>query len=123
MTLLTHGVMVNQALEAAELLAQKHIMAQVYKVNEMSDALAPAFAELRAALSGWCVVIEDNVQSGGLGEWVAAHRAERTDLINTGAEFQPHGSVPEVYHHCGLDAQSIYNYVMEHRKEGENSRG
>ena len=122
-TLLTHGVMVNEALAAAELLEKKQIHAQVYKANQIGSGLEQAFAEKQDELSGWCVVIEDNVQSGGLGEWVAGHRASRTDLLNTGDRFLPHGGVDEVYRHCGLDAEGIAAFVVNQSKRKENSRG
>ena len=122
-TLLTHGVMVNEALAAAELLEKKQIRAQVYKANQIGSGLEQAFAEKQDELSGWCVVIEDNVQSGGLGEWVAGRRASRTDLLNTGDRFLPHGGVDEVYRHCGLDAEGIAAFVVNQSKRKENSRG
>ena len=122
-TLLTHGVMVNQALAAAELLASRQIYAQVYKVNEISDRMERVFSEKQDELSGWCIVIEDNVKSGSLGEWVAAHRAERTDLLNTGDRFLPHGGVNELYRHCGIDAEGIAAFVMKNRKGKENGLG
>lgn len=122
-TLLTHGVMVNEALAAAELLEKKQIHAQVYKANQIGSGLAQAFAEKQSELSGWCVVIEDNVQSGGLGEWVAGRRASRTDLLNTGDRFLPHGGVDEVYRHCGIDAEGIVAFVVNQSKRKENSRG
>lgn len=122
-TLLTHGVMANEALAAAELLEKKQIHAQVYKANQIGGGLEQAFAEKKDELSGWCVVIEDNVQSGGLGEWVAGRRASRTDLLNTGDRFLPHGGVDEVYRHCGLDAEGIAAFVVNQSKRKENSRG
>ena len=122
-TLLTHGVMVNEALAAAELLEKKQIHAQVYKANQIGSGLEQAFAEKQNELSGWCVVIEDNVQSGSLGEWVAGCRASRTDLLNTGDRFLPHGGVDEVYRHCGLDAEGIAAFVVNQSKRKENSRG
>nr|WP_297175630.1 1-deoxy-D-xylulose-5-phosphate synthase [uncultured Agathobaculum sp.] len=122
-TLLTHGGMVERVLAAAELLAAKQVRAQVYKVNEISASLGPALREMSDALSGWCVVIEDNVQSGSLGEWVAAHRAGRTDMLNTGDRFLPHGSVDEVCRQCGLDAESIADFVLENRRGKGDSLG
>ncbi len=122
-TLLTHGVMVNEALAAAELLEKKQIHAQVYKANQIGSGLEQAFAEKQDELSDWCVVIEDNVQSGSLGEWVAGCRASRTDLLNTGDRFLPHGGVDEVYRHCGLDAEGIAAFVVNQSKRKENSRG
>ena len=122
-TLLTHGVMVNEVLAAAELLAKKGVRAQVYKVNEISPALADAFDARAAALSGRLVVVEDVVDSGSLGEWVASHRDGVCERRNTGDRFLPHGSVGDIYHHCGLDAAGIAAFVMDNRKGKEDGLG
>ena len=122
-TLLTHGTMVDEALAAAEQLEQKHLRVQVYKVNEISAALDAAWDAHRDALCGWCVVIEDNVQSGSLGEWAAGRRADRTSLLNTGDRFLPHGSVDEVRRLCGLDADAIAAYVWKNHRGKEQDIG
>lgn len=122
-TLLTHGALVNEVLAAADILEKKGVHTQVYKVNEISDALADAFCEQQAVLSGWCVVVEDVVESGGLGEWVAAHRDSQVDCLNTGNRFLPHGGVSDVYRHCGIDAEGIASFVIKNRKGKENDLG
>nr|WP_302666904.1 1-deoxy-D-xylulose-5-phosphate synthase [uncultured Agathobaculum sp.] len=122
-TLLTHGALVNEAIAAADLLEKKGVHAQVYKVNEISDALEGAFREWEAALSGWCVVVEDVVENGSLGEWVAAHRGGRVDRLNTGSRFVPHGGVSDLYRHCGIDAEGIASFVIKNRKGKENDLG
>nr|WP_297175966.1 1-deoxy-D-xylulose-5-phosphate synthase [uncultured Agathobaculum sp.] len=115
-TLITYGVLVNEAVEAAEVLAQKGVRAQVYKVNEISPALEETLKAQAAELSGWMVVIEDVVDSGSLGEWIAARRDGKTVRRNTGDRFLPHGSVGELYRHCGLDAAGIAAFVLDNRQ-------
>ena len=83
----------------------------------MCEALEQALAAQEDALSGLCVVVEDTVDHGGVGEWLASHRSGRTLCISTGNRFLPHGSVNDLYRHCGLDADGIAEFVMEHRKE------
>lgn len=122
-TLLTHGVMVNEAIAAADILESKGVHAQIYKVNEIGNGLADAFREREQELSGWCVVVEDVVESGSLGEWVAAHRGGRVDRLNTGDRFLPHGGVNELYRHCGIDAEGIVSFVIKNRKGKENDLG
>ena len=109
-TLVTHGIMINETLAAAEKLESRGVRTQVCKVNELSPAQEDA-------LSGLCVVVEDTVDNGGVGEWLASHRSGRTLCISTGNRFLPHGSVNDLYRHCGLDADGIAEFVMEHRKE------
>ena len=61
--------------------------------------------------------------NGSVGEWRAAHRSERPDLLNTGDRFLPHGGVNELYRHCGIDAEGIAAYIMKNRNGKENSVG
>ena len=122
-TLLTHGALVNEVIAAVDILEKKGVHAQVCKVNEISDALADAFLAREDVRSGWCVVVEDVVESGGLGEWVAAHRDGRVDCLNTGDRFLPHGGVSDVYRHCGIDAEGIASFVIKNRKGKENDLG
>ena len=57
-TIVTHGIMVNQAIDAAEILMHEGIRAQVYKVNEIGSGLEQAYAEVKEKLGGWCVVAD-----------------------------------------------------------------
>ena len=63
------------------------------------------------------------MSNGSVGEWLAAHRSERTDLLNTGDRFLPHGGVNELYRHCGIDAEGIAAYIMKNRNGKENGVG
>nr|WP_300184955.1 1-deoxy-D-xylulose-5-phosphate synthase [uncultured Agathobaculum sp.] len=122
-TLVTHGVLVNEVIGAAEMLSEKGVRAQVYKVNEISPALDEALDEQAADLFGRVVVVEDVVDSGSLGEWIAARRDGQTERLNTGDRFLPHGSVGELYHHCGLDAAGIAAFVMNNQQGKEDGLG
>ena len=54
-------------------------------------------------------------------KWIAAHRSERTDLLNTGDRFLPHGGVNELYRHCGIDAEGHCGIYHE-KSEWEGER-
>ena len=122
-SIITHGVLLNQALDAADILEKEGIRADVYKVNEIGSGLEAAFAEKAQELGSWCVVVEDVVPNGSVGEWFAAHRTARTDLLNTGDRFLPHGGVSELYRHCGIDAEGIAAYIIKNRNRKENGVG
>ena len=122
-SIITHGVLLNQALDAADILEKEGIRADVYKVNEIGSGLEAAFAEKAQELGSWCVVVEDVVANGSVGEWFAAHRTARTDLLNTGDRFLPHGGVNELYRHCGIDAEGIAAYIIKNRNRKENGVG
>ena len=111
-TLLTYGTLINEALSAADLLAQRGISAQVLKLS----TIAPLDPEtVRTALTGTkrLLVLEDCVETGCVGQRVAAVMAQlgmaprRLVLKNTGDRFIPQGSVAELRHLCGLDAESV----------------
>lgn len=114
----TYGVLVDQALCAAERLADKGVQAAVYKWNDltapMQDGLLQAAAQARAV-----IVAEDVVQQGGMGEALAAALAQRglqtanLRLCNTGDRFLTHGSVDELYRECGLDADGLVKTIGE----------
>ncbi len=122
-SLLTYGTMIEQALEAAELLEKRQIFAEVWKLNALDDNIEQTLTELAGQLTDWCVVIEDVVQSGGIGELIAACHKGRTDLLNTGNRFLPHGSVQEIYRHCGIDAESIADFICQEKGKGETAHG
>ena len=70
-TLLTYGILINEALSAADLLAQRGISAQVLKLS----TIAPLDPEtVRTALTGTkrLLVLEDCVETGCVGQRVAA---------------------------------------------------
>ena len=111
-TLLTYGILINEALSAADLLAQRGISAQVLKLS----TIAPLDPEtIRTALTGTerLLVLEDCVETGCVGQRVAAVMAQlgmaprRLVLKNTGDRFIPQGSVAELRHLCGLDAEGV----------------
>lgn len=116
--IISYGMMINEAFDAAERLDKQGVRTAVYKINDLTAPFEKAFlqqvASARAAL-----IAEDVVQRGGMGEAVAAALAEhglKSDhllLCNTGDRFLPHGSVPELYEYCGLNAESMAQAVLE----------
>ncbi len=117
-TILTYGILINQALEAAELLHLQGIEAGVVKLN----AIAPLPEQaLIAALGGEkrLLVLEDCMASGCVGQRLTAMLAEhgcapeRLLLKNLGDTVPCHGSVSQLYAHWGLDAQSVADTLKE----------
>ena len=117
-TLLGCGILVNELLAAAELLAAEGVQAEVLKLNR----IAPLDA---GTLSGWfettrrLLVLEDSMNDGCVGQRVSAILAEagcvppQVILKNMGKTFAPEGSVPELYHSFGLDAAGVAEAVRE----------
>ena len=116
-TLLTYGNLLENALEAAELLAAEGVEATVLRLLTVSD---PAAEEILRKMSDnhTLVVLEEVCGGSGIRENLAweLHKLEpgcRVDGIDLGKGFVPHGSLKELHRHCGLDAESIVNYTKE----------
>ena len=119
-TLVAYGIMINQTLEAAELLEQKGIHAGVVKLNRISPL---NFEDIEIlANADTLVVAEDSFGAGCVGQRLAALLAERGKaprrlvLQNLGKTYAPEGSVAELEHSFGLDAAGIAAAAEEGRK-------
>ncbi|MCI9644528.1 MAG: 1-deoxy-D-xylulose-5-phosphate synthase [Oscillibacter sp.] len=117
-TLLAYGILTNRILEAAELLEQRGIQAEVLKLNQIApldrEALAGFFQETDILL-----VLEDCFGAGCVGQRIAAILAEegraprKLILKNLGRAFAPEGSVPQLEERFGLDAAAVAAAVEE----------
>ena len=120
-TLLGYGKMINNLLEAAELLAGQGVDARVVKLNRISpldyETLREPLADTQVLL-----VAEDAFGAGCLGQRVTSILAEagkpprRVILKNLGKTFAPEGTVAQLEHSFGLDAQGIAQAVLEERE-------
>ena len=119
-TILTYGVLVNQALEAAKLLEQRGIQAEILKLNQISP-LDYEMLEPYLAGKALLAVAEDAFGAGCVGQRVAAILAQHTAapsklvLMNLGKTFLPEGTVPQLQHEAGIDAEGIARAVWEAR--------
>ena len=119
-TVLTYGTLVNQALAAADLLERQGVSARVVKLNQIApldfDLLAPALAG-----TDTLAVAEDAFGAGCVGQRAAAILAERGAapkkliLKNLGKTFLPEGTVAQLQHRAGIDAEGIARAVLEAR--------
>ena len=117
-TIVTYGVQINDALSAAEQLEEKGVSVRVVKLNR----IAPLQAEdVSRALSGTnkLLVLEECVASGCVGQRLAALLLQsgiapkHLILKNCGDRFIPQGSVTQLRHALGLDAEGIVRSVEE----------
>ena len=110
-TIISYGILINQALDAAERLAAKGIEASVVKLNRISPLTAADLQELKSTAA--MLVLEDCVESGCVGERLAAVllqagiAPQRLILKNSGNDFVQQGSVGELYHALGLDGEGV----------------
>lgn len=116
-TLITYGTMIDQVLEAAELLAQYGIEATVLRL--LTVAPLPVYNILTMMSDTPHVVIVEEAAGGcGIREALAWKLQQlnpeiRTDGIDLGHQYITHGDLKSLYQHYGLDAASIAAYVQE----------
>lgn len=117
LTLLTYGSTLENAMEAAEILAEKGIEATVLRLLTVSQL---PIGEIREKMSDkHCLVVVEEVMPGsGIREEVAWKLGKllpdlKTEGLDLGNDFVPHGSLKELYHHCGLDGASIAAFAEE----------
>lgn len=109
-TIISYGILINEAILAADLLSDQGISVQIWKINEISNAHAMLSKELIQSLHSDVFVLEDVVHNGCFGQSIveALQAADiQVWLLNTGDRFLPHGSVSDIYRYCGIDGQSV----------------
>ncbi|MBQ3556289.1 MAG: 1-deoxy-D-xylulose-5-phosphate synthase [Oscillospiraceae bacterium] len=116
-TLVSYGMLINRVLEAADLLEQQGISAEIVKLN----AITPLDAQLvieSVARTGAMLVAEDCVSAGSVGQRLSAALAQagvqaKIVLRNSGNGFVAHGSTPLLEQTLGLDGKSLCNTARE----------
>ena len=117
-TLVTYGIMTNVAIQAANMLSQKGIFADIIKLGVLSPVDTQQIA-VSVAKTGALVVIEDSAQAGSVGERLLAQLAIQgsvpytATLLSTGDTFLPGGDVQELRSMCGINAESVANTVSQ----------
>ena len=116
-TLVTYGRLLDNAVEAAEILAQQGVEATVLRLLSVSHL---NIREILADMSENpnIVVIEEVCRGSGIREALAweLHKHEPeccVDGIDLGGDFVTHGSQQKLYETCGLDSRSIAAYIKE----------
>ena len=115
-TLVTYGSMLDNVLEAAEILSQRGIEATILRLLTVSAL--PAREILTEMSEKRRVIVAEEVCTGsGIREALAWELRKlcpdcRVDGVDLGADFVTHGSTKELYRHYGLDGESIANYTQ-----------
>ena len=112
LTILTYGIVINDVLQAADLLAQQGISVEVVKLAQVAPLeLAPVLASLHK--TGRLLAVEDVCAANCIGEQVlsAAGQAgmalKAARLLNLGNGIIPHGAPNVLKSAYGLDARAI----------------
>ena len=123
--IIAYGDMVNQALEATDVLHEHGIDARVVKINVINPL------DINAVLDACrncpvVVVAEDVCAAGCVGKDILVSGREGVHLINLGSGIVPHGSVNELLHSYKLDGSGIAEVILKElgvEKDGEDKTG
>lgn len=116
-TLITYGTLTNNVIAAADKLAEIGINATVLRLmriwplplEELCNRLNPGAT---------VAIIEETCNGSGIREalgWELRQRVPNCNIVgmDLGSGFVPHGSMDTLYRHCGLDSDSIVEYIRE----------
>lgn len=117
-TVLTYGILVNEALKAADILEKSGISVRVLKLNRIAPLSAD---EVSAMLKGTTrlLVLEDCLDAGCVGQRVAALALEagvkldKLILRNCGSTLPTEGSVEQLYSSRKLDGVGVAASIEE----------
>lgn len=122
-TLLTYGVLLDNALKAAELLSAQGMEVNVLRLLCLSPLPVDGIAQQLPA-NGTVVVLEEVSKNCGISQELAlALQTARPDCrvlgMDLGGQYVRHGAIGDLYKHYGLSPEAIAEFVAEEHK-GEN---
>ena len=118
LTIACYGTMVNEALDAADMLAEKGISAEIIKIG-VAFPNSYELCRQSAKKTGGLLVAEEVCAAGCVGSAILTAAATSQDsiprcrLLNLGEGLVPHGTVAQLRHDTGLDAESIAAKAVE----------
>ena len=121
--IVTYGIMVNNAMEAAQILFDQGIDVSVFRLTQ----LAPLpITEIVAALSAYktTYIVEEISGNCGICAEIAMHLTKEIPNMNVlgvdlGNQYIQHGALDKLYDHYGLSGKKIAESIME-VTQGEN---
>ena len=110
-TIVCCGIMVNEALKAARILESKGFSVEVIKLGRIDPDSFP-MVMASAARTGRLVMAEESAARGCVGNDILAQLQSagivcRSKLLNLGSGVVEHGSVAQLRHKYGIDAEAI----------------
>jgi len=110
--IITYGTLVNNCMQAAEMLSRQGIDAAVIRLTRLEplplDALTQTLSGFRHVL-----LVEETCHGSGLCD--ALQSVAKMECIDLGSSYVPHGSIAQLYEKYGLDARSIAAKMQEVR--------
>ena len=112
-TIVSYGILINEALGGVKLLQQEGISAELIKLNNLSGG----YMELVRTSVGKTkrlIVLEECMEQGSIGQKIMAQLAIEgvslsfAKLMNMKDRFITHGGPYELYKEAGIDRESLY---------------
>ena len=121
-TIITYGTLLENAMAAAEMLAQNNIQATVLRLMTVSPV--PVDEIVSCISENPHVVIMEESCASGIGDALACQLYKRisgcrVDTFDLGSQFVTHGSIGQLYKKHHLDGESVAEFIMGVRA-GEN---
>lgn len=116
-TLAGYGIQINDLLEAAQILSEEGVEAEIVKLNVLTPLKTDEVAA-SVKKTGALLVAEDCMAEGCIGQRLAAaleeqHVGARVCLINCGTQFIAHGALKYLKKERNLDGEGIARKVLE----------
>lgn len=117
-TIVTYGIVLNEVMEAEEILHSRGINAEVIKLNSLAP-LDLSLIKKSLDRTRKLIVVEDCLDTGCIGRLIASNLIaeeftfDTLRLINLGNCFTPQGTVNELFCRSGLDALSISDIIIK----------
>ena len=111
--IICYGTMVNNVLDAVEILRQRGIHAKVIQLMCVCPMPLESISEHLKGISNIYIVEEVMSGCGIYEELASALSNSKVNRIDLGDTFIPHGSIEQLYSAYGLDAVSVANTIQE----------
>ena len=125
-TLISYGVLINELLDAAQLLEEKEISVEILKLNIIQPLDLTKIIKSTEKTKG-LLVLEDCVENGCVGQSIASELAKagktpkHVILKNLGNRFTPQGKIPLLRESCGLNGAQIAKEIEEAIRNGKET--
>ena len=111
-TLITYGVLLDNAMKAAELLAEQGIEATVLRLTRLTNLPVEDIMQSLSTNKRVVVLEEVGGHCGISAELALKMQDCRVSGIDLGDRYVTHGTVNVLYEHYGLSPEAIKNYVL-----------
>ena len=115
---ITYGKLTNEAIKASTILRNHGLKVSVMRLLEINPIPLESITEL---FEGQKHIVIAEEASSGIAEKLAWHILQimpdsKIQIADIGSHYVTHGNIQTLYQHCGLDAASLAEKMMEVRK-------